>query len=254
MSRQARHSFILPKPSADTRRERRKQEIQSFILEAAIELFGSQGYDATTVEQICERADISRQTLYSYYPTKAHLLAALSEVSAVKTPEHLIQEARSRSDDALEQLCFFIDSVAANMRDSTALERALRRDMLKHVDKVDEGAAERWSYTGVALTDLIADGQSAGQVTRQHDAAFLAEMIAGTMKSIAIRWSFDESYPQGEHLLALQNFLRATLAPAASDARKVPAAKKSIKKKAPAKKAPLKKAPAQKTQAHKRTR
>lgn len=237
MNRQARHSFILPKPSADTRRERRKQEIQSFILEAAIELFGSQGYDATTVEQICERADISRQTLYSYYPTKSHLLAALSEVLAVKTPEHLIQEARTRSDDALEQLCFFIDSVAGNMRESSALERALRRDMLKHVGKVDETSAERWSYTGLALVDLIADGQAAGRITREHDAAFLAEMIAGTMKSIAIRWSFDESYPQDELLLSLQNFLRATLTPAKGSVVKTPAAKKPARKKTPATKA-----------------
>jgi AcrR family transcriptional regulator len=236
VNRQARHSFILPKPSADTRRERRKQEIQSFVLEAAIELFGSQGYDATTVEQICARADISRQTLYSYYPTKAHLLSALSEVSAVKTPEHLIADARARSDDALEQLCFFIDSVAGNMRDSSPLERTLRREMLKYVDKVDEGAATRWSYTGLALTDVIVAGQKAGQIGKQHGAAFLAEMIAGTMSSIAIRWSFDEAYPYSEHLQELQKFLRSTLKPAmlkpAVSVRKsaAVAASKTIKK------------------------
>ncbi len=230
MNRRASHSFILPKPSAETRRERRKQEIQSFILEAAIELFGSQGYDATTVEQICERADISRQTLYSYYPTKAHLLSALSEVSAVKTPEHLIAEARDRSDNALEQICLFIDSVAGNMRDSTALERTLRREMMKYVEKVDESAATRWSYTGLLLADLVAAGQKARQISRAHDAAFLAEMIAGTMNSIAIRWSFDERYPYADHLTALQNFLRSTLLPADTEPkRKAPAAKKPAK-------------------------
>lgn len=226
LNRQARHAFILPKPSADTRRERRKQEIQSFILEAAIELFGTQGYDATTVEQICERADISRQTLYSYYPTKAHLLVALSEVSAIKTPEHLIADACTRSDDALEQLCLFIDSVAGNMRDTTPLERTLRRELMKYVEKADEGAGTRWSYTGRALTDLIAAGQKAGQISRDHDAAFLAEMIAGTMSSIAIRWSFDERYPYDKHLHALQHFLRSTLA--VVDVARKPAKKKSV--------------------------
>jgi AcrR family transcriptional regulator len=231
LNRQANHSFILPKPSAQTRRERRKQEIQSFILEAAIELFGSQGYDSTTVEQICERADISRQTLYSYYPTKAHLLSALSEVSAVKTPEHLIADARTRSDDALEQICDFIGSVAGNMGSSTALERTLRRDMMKYVEKIDESAATRWSYTGLLLADLIAAGQKAGQISAAHDAAFLAEMIAGTMNSIAIRWSFDERYPYAKHLLALQNFVRSTLIPADSKPkRKAPAVKKAAGK------------------------
>lgn len=229
MNRRASHSFILPKPTADTRRERRKQEIQSFVLEAAMELFGTQGYEATTVEQICERADISRQTLYSYYPTKAHLLAALSEVSAIKTPQHLINEAREHSDNAIEQLCWFIDNVAANMRESTQLERTLRRDMLRHADKIDESAATRWSYTGLLIADLIVAGQKAGQITRVHDAAFLAEMIAGTMNSIAIRWSFDERYPQAEHLESLQKFARATLPPGA-DEPPASARKKPIKK------------------------
>jgi len=230
LNRRASHSFIVPKPSAETRRERRKQEIQSFILEATIELFGTQGYDATTVEQICERADISRQTLYSYYPTKAHLLSALSEVSAIKTPEHLIADARTRSADALEQICLFIDSVAGNMRDSTMLERTLRRDMMKYVEKFDASAAARWSYTGLLLADLIAAGQKAKQISSAHEAAFLAEMIAGTMNSIAIRWSFDERCPYADHLLALQNFLRATLLPVTKAvARKTPAVKKPEK-------------------------
>jgi AcrR family transcriptional regulator len=214
VNRQAHHSFILPKPAADTRRERRKQEIQSFILEAAIELFGSQGYDASTVEHICERADVSRQTFYSYYPSKAHLLAALSELSAIKTPQHLLSEARAHSGNAFQQLCFFIENIENNMRHSTLLERTLRRELIRYVDKFDESAAARWSYTSVALTDIIKAGQLQQQISGQYDAAFLAEMIAGTVNSIAIQWSYDERYPYSERLLALRHFLQSTLLPA----------------------------------------
>ena len=56
------------------------------IAEAAIGLFGERGYDATTLEEIAERADVHKRTLLRYFPTKAHLLlhyqyAALEEFS-----------------------------------------------------------------------------------------------------------------------------------------------------------------------------
>ena len=219
MDRPAHHSFIVPKPTADTRRERRKQEIQSLILEAAIELFGSRGYDASTIEHICEQADVSRQTFYSYYPSKAHLLSALSELSAIKTPEHLLSEARTHNDNAFQQLYFFIENVENNMRNSSLLERTLRRELMRYVDKFDESAATRWSYTSQALADIINAGQLEEQINQQYDAAFLAEMIAGTVNSIAINWSYDESYPYSERLLALRNFLQSTLQPAENTRR-----------------------------------
>ncbi|HSB95610.1 MAG TPA: TetR/AcrR family transcriptional regulator [Spongiibacteraceae bacterium] len=214
MDRPAHHSFVVPKPDAGTRRERRKQEIQALILEAAIDLFGSRGYDSSTVEHICEHADVSRQTFYSYYPSKAHLLSALSELSAIKTPEHLLSEARAHSDNALQQLYFFIENVESNMRKSSVLERTLRRELMRYVDKFDESAATRWSYTSQVLADIIQAGQLEKQISQQYEAVFLAEMIAGTVNSIAIKWSYDESYPYPERLRALRHFLQSTLQPA----------------------------------------
>jgi AcrR family transcriptional regulator len=203
----------IAQPLASTRRERRKQEIQSSILDAAIELFGSRGYDASTVEHICERADVSRQTFYSYYPSKAHVLSALSELSAIKTPQHLLSEARTHSSDAFQQLYFFIENVENNMRNSSLLERTLRRELIRYVDKFDESAATRWSYTGLVLADIIKAGQLDNQISQQYDAVFLAEMIAGTVNSIAINWSYDERYPYQERLQALRHFLQSTLLP-----------------------------------------
>lgn len=46
-----------------SRRERRKRELQERILEAGTELFSDLGYEETTLEQICERADVSRRIL-----------------------------------------------------------------------------------------------------------------------------------------------------------------------------------------------
>ncbi len=56
------------------RRERAKHDKMSRIFEAATELFLTNGYTATTTQQIADRADIAEGTLFRYAATKAELL------------------------------------------------------------------------------------------------------------------------------------------------------------------------------------
>lgn len=53
---------------------------------AAVELFAEQGYDATTVAEIAERAGVTKSTFFRHFPDKRELLAAgqgaLSELLA----------------------------------------------------------------------------------------------------------------------------------------------------------------------------
>jgi AcrR family transcriptional regulator len=51
-------------------RERKKARTRSAIQACAMRLFREQGYDATTIEQIIEAADVSETTFYRYFPTK----------------------------------------------------------------------------------------------------------------------------------------------------------------------------------------
>jgi AcrR family transcriptional regulator len=49
------------------------------LVGAALDLFAEQGYDATTVTQIAERAGLTRSTFHRYFPDKRDLLAAGQE-------------------------------------------------------------------------------------------------------------------------------------------------------------------------------
>ena len=55
------------------RLDRRKQETRARILEAAVELFGEVGFEATKVADVCERADVARQTFFNHFPSKSWL-------------------------------------------------------------------------------------------------------------------------------------------------------------------------------------
>ncbi len=51
-------------------RERKKAKTRAAIREHAFRLFREQGYDATTVEQIAEAAEVSHTTFFRYFPAK----------------------------------------------------------------------------------------------------------------------------------------------------------------------------------------
>jgi AcrR family transcriptional regulator len=72
-------------------RERKRQERNDLIIDAAMDLFQAHGYEQTTMEEIAARADISPPTLYRYFPRKTELLIAL------------FWKERERMDTALEE-------------------------------------------------------------------------------------------------------------------------------------------------------
>lgn len=51
------------------------------ILQAAAALFLAQGFDATSMEQVRQRAGVSNGSLYHHYPAKNHLARALYEAA-----------------------------------------------------------------------------------------------------------------------------------------------------------------------------
>jgi AcrR family transcriptional regulator len=51
-------------------RERKKARTRATIRACAMRLFREQGYDATTIEQIIEAAEVSETTFFRYFPTK----------------------------------------------------------------------------------------------------------------------------------------------------------------------------------------
>jgi len=70
-------------------RQRKKDQVRDEILEAAGKLIARLGYHPTNMRAIADHANISHQTLYNYFPTKAALLKALLSRDAAKITDPL---------------------------------------------------------------------------------------------------------------------------------------------------------------------
>ena len=70
------------------RQERRRQ-----LLDAALEVFVSQGYHAAAMDDIAERAGVSKPVLYQHFPGKLELYLALLDQSV----DELVASVRDRA-------------------------------------------------------------------------------------------------------------------------------------------------------------
>src|ERR1700722_7359108 len=63
--------------TATETRRRRKAERPKEILEAAFEEFSRSGYAATALDQVAERAGVTKGTIYVYFESKEHLFISM---------------------------------------------------------------------------------------------------------------------------------------------------------------------------------
>ena len=105
-------------------RERKKLQTRTAIHEAAFRLIDENGLEATTVEQICNAADVSSRTFFNYFPSKA--AAALELSATVVTPE-VAARFRAATGSFVEALCDAIGSSAEIGPSHTRMKQLIGR-------------------------------------------------------------------------------------------------------------------------------
>lgn len=73
------------------------------ILDAALELFSSQGYEATSVSQLAESVGIRKASLYSHFVNKQAILDALIETTLEQYEKHSIFANADWNDPAFTE-------------------------------------------------------------------------------------------------------------------------------------------------------
>src|SRR6476659_3471388 len=91
-------SETRPRSTRLPRHERRRQ-----LLDAALEVFVSQGYHAAAMDEIAERAGVSKPVLYQHFPGKLELYLALLDTQA-EMLSRAVQEALAATDDNRQRI------------------------------------------------------------------------------------------------------------------------------------------------------
>jgi AcrR family transcriptional regulator len=124
------------------RRERRAQ-----LMESALEVFVAQGYHAAAMDDIAERAGVSKPVLYQHFPGKLDLYLALLDQSCDAIIENCRRALESTDDNKLRvqaAIDVFFEYVAS---DTGAFRLVFESDLTnepavrEHVDRVTNDCA-----------------------------------------------------------------------------------------------------------------
>ncbi len=188
----------MTEPAPEGRLEKRKRERRLRIYNVAMELFRSQGFEHTTVSQIAEAADIVPATFFNHFQSKNALLGQMTtEVLGVL--ELMLEGEFKATESTRERLLGF----AATAADQIGESRSLARNVLLELVRTESEPGQQPPYIErihEPFAAMLAEGQARGDVRRDQDPAFLAEMVVGILNATITNWLADPDYPIEQRL------------------------------------------------------
>jgi AcrR family transcriptional regulator len=142
-----------------SRRERKKEETKERIFRAAVELFRTKGFEATTVDEITEKADVAKGTFFNYFPRKEAVLGYLAEVRmqrALEEAEAILAEGQP----AREKLLALYLDVASGYAEDRELSWFLLMESIQRELGPGDDVHHRWHELAARV---IARGQESGE-------------------------------------------------------------------------------------------
>ena len=178
------------------------------IVLAGLDLFTEQGYDATTVAQIAERAGITKSTFFRHFPDKRELLVAGQEALSLLLAEGIAQAPADATP---------LEAVAAGLERASSAMGPANRDLgpkLKAAVAASTELQERDALKSVGMaramtTALVARGIAAPTAHLAGELGVLAFKLGYTSWSESDR---SDGTGLAEHALAALGDLRAATA------------------------------------------
>lgn len=93
---------------AVSRREANKIKCRQQILKASRRLFKEKGYDNTMIEDVADKADISKATLYNYFPNKESLLVGTMDDQIEATRKYISEGGGEKTYDKIKLALEFL--------------------------------------------------------------------------------------------------------------------------------------------------
>ena len=117
------------------------------LVVAAVDLFTEQGYDATTVAQIAERAGVTKSTFFRHFPDKRELLVAGQE-----TLSRLLAEGIAEAPDDASPL----EAVAAGLERASSAMGPMNRELAPRLKAAVAASAELQERDALKSVSLAA--------------------------------------------------------------------------------------------------
>jgi AcrR family transcriptional regulator len=154
-------------------REEKKRETRDAIVATALELFRTQGFEGTRIQDIAQRLRISEATFFNYFPTKQSVLAAVADGMIASSVETLAREATDADRSVSDRL----HEVARVFSAQFEGDRAFIALLASHTRYFLGERTGRFEHAYVLLSQLFSEGQRRGEIRSDIPPDQLAELF-----------------------------------------------------------------------------
>lgn len=177
--------------------EERRHERRARLTAAAVEAFGTKGFRATTIEELCKAAAISTRNFYEEFANRETLLVALHDELNARAFAAVIEAMVDTDPDDIEQRARV--AVLAYLHVMTADRRWARIALVESVGVSPEAEHHRRDAIDrfVELLNLEATRLAGSGVIPARDYRLTAVALAGAINGLINTWSADDEWEAG---------------------------------------------------------
>ena len=173
---------------ADRRAERRRR-----LLEAGLDLLGTQGAAAVTVRSVCREAKLTDRYFYENFEDRAELLLAVFDGVAGEAATALVTAAESRHGDLGAMANAAVEAFISFLTDDPRKGRVLLVEPLTDLTLGTRGVAIAPMFAQLIQAQVGKPGSSV-------DASLTATAMVGALANLFIRWMDGSQDVTREHL------------------------------------------------------
>ena len=163
------------------------------ILKTARKLFATVGYQAVSIADIIEAADIARGTFYLHFETKQELFGELLDglVAALRAVMNKVDV--SSTVPPFEQLVANVERLIGVLSDNADIARLVLRKDAGGDTKLEKKLEEFHEHALLMISDSISAGRRMGLVRKDLSLQLAAVCALGSIKEAMERLLLDES-------------------------------------------------------------
>lgn len=117
---------------------KKKQEKEQRLLEAAFDLFISKGINETTIQDIVDEAGVAKGTFYLYFKDRYEVIDAIISMKTLKLFDDAINESRQIDyKDFTKQFLFIIDYIIDELTANQQLLKFIYKNLSAGINSID---------------------------------------------------------------------------------------------------------------------
>lgn len=178
---------MSPIQTDGSRRERKKEKTRQTIVNVSLALFQKQGFEATSMEQIAEEADIAKGTLYNYFSSKEAIIGEYMNY-VIRDNQDKLQRIINGYTDTKSRLLALLKMMAEWNEQNRDLVKMHTTARLQDLFMFPQHRDGRQSNLELILTRIIRLGQNSGELRGDLGADKLARYFKAMYIVPFISW------------------------------------------------------------------